>query len=121
MTSRKIRRVIESLTEDGTREWRLDGKYHREDGPAIIRPDGSEEWYFMGKFHRIGGPAVIRPDGYRSWYLNGDLHREDGPAIEYLNGTKRWFLEGRSLSEEEYLTIDASKYPKLQVYQIMKS
>lgn len=121
MIIRKIRRVIESLTGDGTREWRLDGKLHRIDGPAIIRPDGNEGWYFMGKLHREDGPAVIRPDGYKAWWLNGKIHREDGPAAEFSDGTKCWFLDGEPISEEEYLEMDASKYPKLQIYQIMRS
>jgi predicted lipoprotein with Yx(FWY)xxD motif len=33
---------------DGTKEWRLNGKYHRTDGPAIERKDGSKEWYLNG-------------------------------------------------------------------------
>ena len=97
MTVRKIRRVIESLTKDGTREWRLDGKLHRIDGPALIRLDGCKGWYFMG-----------------------ELHREDGPAIYGPNIIGEYYLEGQELSKEEYLRIDASKYRKLQIYQIMR-
>jgi hypothetical protein len=29
--------------------WILDGKYHREDGPAYIGADGAREWYLNGK------------------------------------------------------------------------
>jgi hypothetical protein len=29
---------------DGTQLWLLDGKKHREDGPAVIYPDGSRMW-----------------------------------------------------------------------------
>ncbi len=59
------------VNDYGTKFWSLNGKLHREDGPAI-------EWSY----------------GDRSWYLNDKLHREDGPAIERADGTKEWFLNG---------------------------
>ena len=34
---------------DGTKEWYLNGKLHREDGPAIERADGTKEWWLNGK------------------------------------------------------------------------
>lgn len=36
---------------DGSIEWRLNGKLHREDGPAVVRPDGTKEWWVEG--HRL--------------------------------------------------------------------
>ena len=33
------------VTDDGDQYWYLDGKYHREDGPAIIYADGEQAWY----------------------------------------------------------------------------
>jgi len=33
---------------DGTREWRLDGKLHREDGPAIEWANGKRTWWLYG-------------------------------------------------------------------------
>ena len=62
---------------NGNKSWRLNGKRHREDGPAI-------EWY----------------DGEKHWYLNGKLHREDGPAIEFANGTKYWYLNNKEVDPE---------------------
>ena len=35
-----------------------------------------------GKLHREDGPAIEDSDGDKYWYLNDKLHREDGPAIE---------------------------------------
>ena len=35
--------------EDRTKIWNLDGKFHREDGPAIEYPDGDKRWYLNGK------------------------------------------------------------------------
>jgi hypothetical protein len=80
--------------EDGTKEWLLNGKAHREDGPAIEYIDGTKEWILNGKLHREDGPAIEDADGDKYWYLNGKLHREDGPAVEDANGDKDWFLNG---------------------------
>ena len=50
--------------------------------------DDRTEWWLNGKLHREDGPAVeyVKSDKY--WYLNGKYHREDGPAIEYKSGSK---------------------------------
>ena len=61
------------------------------------------EWYLNGKRHREDGPAIEWSDGDKEWYLNGKRHREDGPAIESSNGDKEWYLNGEELSEEEFL------------------
>lgn len=29
--------------------WRMNGKLHRDDGPAVIYPDGTKEWWLNGK------------------------------------------------------------------------
>ena len=64
--------------------------------------DGSKEWRLNGKLHRTDGPAIEYADGSKEWYLNGKCHREDGPAVEYADGTKFWFLNGVELSETEW-------------------
>ena len=38
-----------TINSDGTKAWYLNGKLHREDGPAIEWPDGSKQWYLNGK------------------------------------------------------------------------
>ena len=48
----------------------------------------TKAWYLNGKLHREDGPAVEFADGDKFWYLNGKLHREDGPAVEYADGDK---------------------------------
>lgn len=35
--------------ENGSRGWYLDGKYHREDGPAVELSNGDKEWWLNGK------------------------------------------------------------------------
>ena len=93
---------IVRVYENGTIEWYLNGKLHREDGPSIEYPDGTKQWWFNGERHREDGPAVEYPDGTKHWFFNGKLHREDGPACEQANGTKFWFFNGDSLTEEEF-------------------
>ena len=63
---------------------------------------GNKWWYFNGKYHREDGPAVEYANGDKFWYLNDILHRENGPAIEYSDGGKRWYLNGRHYSEPAY-------------------
>jgi hypothetical protein len=87
-----------------------------------VREDGVVEWKLPdGNFHREDGPAHECPDGYKAWYIKGKLHREDGSAITTPNKDHGYYLEGYSISKEEFLTMNASKYPKLQIYQIMHS
>jgi hypothetical protein len=88
--------------DNGDKEWFLNGKLHREDGPAFEGYNGDKFWYLNGKYHREDGPAIEWSNGDKSWYLNGKFHREDGPAIEYSNGTKSWYLNGKKLTEQEH-------------------
>jgi hypothetical protein len=88
--------------ESGDKEWYLNGKFHREDGPAIEYITGSKLWYLNGKLHREDGPAIEYITGSKSWYLNGKLHREDGPACEYPSGEKAWYLNGKQLTKSEH-------------------
>ena len=64
--------------------------------------DGTKEWYLDGKRHREDGPAYESSGGTKAWWLNGVLHRKDGPAIEHSNGTKEWFLNNKNYSEQDY-------------------
>ena len=78
---------IMEIDEDGTKCWYLNGKYHREDGPAVEYADGNKEWYLNGKYHREDGPAVEYADGNKEWWLSG---------------YKEWWLNGCPYSKEEY-------------------
>ena len=91
--------------------------------------NGTKSWYLNGKLHREDGPAMDCCNGTKCWYLNGELHREDGPAIEYSNGYKAWYLNGEYLTEEEFnsrmnpapscngkvVTIDGKQYKLTEV------
>jgi hypothetical protein len=67
-----------------------------------VHDNGDKEWYLDGKFHREDGPAIEDSDGTKFWYLNDKRHREDGPAIEWADGGKAWYLNGKKLTEEEH-------------------
>lgn len=86
-----------------------------------VFPNGSKEWYLNDKRHREDGPAVEYVNGDKFWYLNGNLHREDGPACEYVNGDKFWFLFGVQYTNTQFnetmnppvnklIEIDGKKY-----------
>jgi hypothetical protein len=86
----------------GTKRWYLNGKHHREDGPAIEYDDGDKQWWLNDERHREDGPAVEDVGGFRLWFLNGKRHREDGPAVECPNGDKEWWLNNIKYTKQEY-------------------
>ena len=67
-----------------------------------VGDSGSKFWYVDGRHHREDGPAVEFADGTKCWYRNGLPHREDGPAVERVNGSNSWWLNGEELTEEEF-------------------
>ena len=104
-------------SQDGSKHWYLNGKLHREDGPAIEHSNNYKEWWLNGKRHREDGPAIEYPNGSKFWYSNGKRHRKDGPAIEYANGSKDWYL-----NDEEITLETKSKDPKVKALQeLMKT
>ena len=67
----------------------------------VLDSDGTKRWVLNGKLHREDGPAVEWPNGTKFWYLNNKWHREDGPAVERSNGTKQWFLNNKEVTWKE--------------------
>ena len=66
-----------SITDDnGDRYWYKGdikegkGYFHRLDGPAIEYKDGGKEWWVNGKCHKEDGPAFIDYGGVEYYYLN---------------------------------------------------
>ena len=81
--------------EDDSTRWMVDGKYHREDGPAIKYLDGAKEWYKHGKLHRGDGPASIECTGDEEYWLDGVVYSKQ----KYY---KELFKRGL-ISEEDYI------------------
>jgi hypothetical protein len=74
------------------KEWWVEGKCHRDGGPAVIRSDGTTGWYSRGLEHRDGDLPAVEGGGYDSWtewWVNGKLHRETGPARDPHNFVRR--------------------------------
>jgi len=67
---------------------------------CITYRSGDKEWYLDGKIHREDGPAIEKANGYKAWYLAGERHREDGPAIEFASGRKEWWLNDEKVDPE---------------------
>jgi hypothetical protein len=76
---------------------------------------GNKEWKLSnGRFHRENSPAVEWNNGSKEWWLNGLRHREDGPAIEYYNGSESWWINSIKYTEQEYkLEMRSRKLTKL--------
>ena len=72
-----------------------------------VYDNGNKEWYLNNKLHREDGPALEYADGTTKWCLNGKYHRVDGPAIEYINGNKYWFLNGEEVTEQQVMNTHA--------------
>ena len=69
---------------------------HRVNGPAIEWNNGNKEWWIDGKRHRIDGPAIYFK-GHEEWWQTGNLHRVDGPAVKAVKSgvdIKQWWLNG---------------------------
>ena len=88
--------------DNGTKEWRLNGKLHRDGGPAIETSYGDKYWYLNGQPHRIDGPAIEYSGDGKEWWLNGKRHRVGGPAIEYAGDTKLWYINDIEYSKQDY-------------------
>jgi hypothetical protein len=67
-----------------------------------VYTNGNKDWFLNGKRHREDGPAIEYSNGYKAWVLNNELHREDGPAVEDSNGYKIWYLNDKRLTEAEF-------------------
>ena len=77
---------------------------------CVIDEDGTKQWFVGPKRHREDGPAWEDADGSKSWWINGRLHREDGPSVEGLeDGTKQWFLNGEEVEPEALVDLQLSR------------
>ena len=70
---------------------------------------GDKEWWLNGKRHREDGPAIETTHGNKEWFLNGEYHREDGPAVERWDGSRYWFLHGEGIHPEQLVDLWLSR------------
>ena len=71
--------------------------------------NGAKQWFLNGKYHREDGPAVEYASEYKEWWLNGKRHREDGPAFECASGIKEWFLNDEEVHPETIVDLWLSR------------
>ena len=101
MSNTIIKKVIESgieytveTTSNGDKDWCLNEKLHREDGPAIEWSNGSKYWYLNDKRHRVDGPAIEYFDGEKRWYLNGKCVYSD-----YEDNTSKFEMSEKMIKQ----------------------
>ena len=73
----------------GTKYYRVKGRIHREDGPAVEFADGGKWWYKNGKIHREEGPAFER-NGRKQWWLNNNFY---GTNDDFTNESWQRFIK----------------------------
>ena len=56
--------------------------------------NGTKEWYLDGKLHRTDGPAIEYSDGYKAWYLNGRCLTEE----EHRKATTKPTCDGKVIT-----------------------
>ena len=68
-------------------------------------PNGDKEWWLNGKLHREDGPAYERPDGTKKWWLNNKkVHPETLVDLWLERGVFCWYdetTETLSFGEED--------------------
>ena len=74
--------------------------------------NGRKDWFLNGKRHRTNGPAIEYADGSKVWYIDDELYRTDGPAIEYADGRKYWYLNDKQYTREEHFQYVAEHSPE---------
>jgi hypothetical protein len=95
---------------DGGKEWLLNGKRHRVDGPARVWSNGRKEWWLNGEHHRVDGPARVWSSGRKEWWLNDNHVFILEPIGEYLiiedglPSTMKWL--GRRVTQRKILTAE---------------
>ena len=78
-----------------------------------IGPTGTKRWLLNGKLHREDGPAIVYENGEKQWYLHGNLHREDGPSVVYPDGQKEWYLNNRPVTWQQLFR--QAKNPEIEL------
>ncbi len=84
--------------------WKKDGRFHRNDGPAIVSTLGDlyvhdtcvarYAWQRHGLLHRTDGPSDETLESCPSWNQHGEFHRLDGPADMCHDGIFEWYQAG---------------------------
>jgi hypothetical protein len=66
---------------------------------------GDVYWLLNGKCHREKGPAQIEYTGYRAWRQNDVFHRLDGPAIIWGDNHRRWWINDKPTTKQKHTKV----------------
>ncbi len=94
------------------------------DGTLFFKRHGKEitynrtSYYINGKAHREDGPAIEYQSGYTEWVLDGLYHRLDGPAIKD-GDFQQWWIKSEFIgcSTEGYTQEKFDQYIKLLAFK----
>ena len=62
-----IYKIIDNINNN-IKPW---NNFNKQAGIIYAYTNGTKYWYLNGKLHREDGPACEWADGHKSWYLNG--------------------------------------------------
>lgn len=107
------------------KHWYVNGKRHRENGPAVEYSDGSEEWWVNDQLHREDGPAVTTSmiDQEEYWLNNNQMSKEEWQAATNTSLVKVFFFdeEHNQKGMKEYLSAnDLTQFFKTSAHGKMK-
>lgn len=92
------------------------GTEYFDDGTSVTIYDcGEERWSMNGKLHRENGPAISYEDGWQEWWLHGKCHREDGPAIVNHKGEKWWYLNDEQVSWQDVFRLAKTQEQQVRI------
>jgi hypothetical protein len=81
------------IVRGGSKHWRLDGKRHREDGPAIESAEGHKQWYLNGfcrfdsrDFYLLRDNYIVLERGIPTNEMFGNLKLTEAKLLT-ANGT----------------------------------
>ena len=84
--------------EDGQMAWDF-----VEGNKPVMEVDeyGNKRWLLNGKLHREDGPAIEWADGDKSWYLNDEFIVSTGPDIEKALFTLSTYLQDQEVTKDD--------------------
>ena len=90
------------------------------DGHYFPEPE-IEVWVQNGKYHHDDGPAVINyQHGYSAWFKYGVRHREDGPAVIYEHTLRTNTINIYYYKGIRYLSIENNLQWRIEVQKMKR-
>jgi hypothetical protein len=85
---------------NGTKEWLLDGEYHRKGGAAIEYANHAFERFLYGMRHAPDGELASAYSGQFEYWQFDEWHRSEGkPAIVWIDGTGEVWEKGKKVRD----------------------